>query len=190
MGKMILNEQQLKNIVLKAVKRTLNEMAEVGGNAGGDQRGKAYYEKIGLIPVPELGDEGAKVYMTATCLANRKLNFELGARWGTASSKRVFNAYTVDSDCILLVAVGNYGESMQLQCGRDGVKIATTPDDRQVEPEDYAFIDEKLPSVFDKLFNMAKTICAEEDQFFASKTSKTYDRLKESKNRNRKKLRA
>jgi ribosomal protein S21 len=159
------------------------------GTFGDEEKTKNYFANNGIIN-SELNNsmKSFKLYITTCFLANRRLALKLGCNWGTASRKKVFNAYTVDSNSILVIIndIKN-GKIIQAQCSKDGIVMACDEKNSIVNDERYDNIVRKMVlGEFDLALQKTKEMCAQEDEFFANKTSKTYEKLRESKTNKKK----
>ena len=183
-NKFTINESQLTRLVMEGVRRALREMGYENGvgadvvpsdNNGDEPKGKNWFANNGIIT---LNSTSPKAWVTTTFLGNRRLAGKLGANWTTASQKPFFNSYTVDSDAILVVCQdSDSGEIYQIQYNADGPMMAASSNGSQVDPNgaNFSIVNRKVKANFDKLLGKTKQMCQQEDEFFNSKTSKTYD---------------
>ena len=185
-GKVTLNESQLRQIVLESVRKVLKESSfehgislnDVNGKPG-DVKGKNWFANHGIINLESNNESPVKVYVTTTFLGNHRLAGKLGAKWATASRKPMFNAYTVDSDAILVVVnFTDRNKVVQIQYTKDGPQMAFDGEDRQVKIRKDWFFNETVMNFFDTMLEKTREMCAEEDEFFNSKTSNKYQQYK------------
>ena len=182
-----LNENQLRKIVLESVKRVLKEEGyqygvDVDDSMGNEEdvKGKNWFANHGIVNWKSNATDSVKVYLTTTFLGNHRLAGKLGARWATGSQKRMFNAYTVDSNAILVVVNDTRnGKVYQAQITEDGPQMVCDANDNQVNANEMnTWFLKHIDAQFPRLLQMTKDMCAQEDEFFNSKTSKTYDKFK------------
>lgn len=190
--------KRLRQIVSESIRKVLNEGPESDGYEYGiepdyalrrgfedtKEKGKNYFANNGIVNFGfnKNPEHQVKIYITTCFLANRRLAGKLGAKWGTAASKRVFNAYTVDSDSILAVIEDRRNNNIfQVQIKDGEPVLAADANDKVVDLKQnykYGTILTQLRHYFKWNFEATKKMTAEEDEFFAGKTSKTYDRLR------------
>ena len=184
--KITLNESQLRNIVLTSLKRVLREEYEHGVDVDdamgqeGDVKGKNWFANHGIVNWKSNNESPVKVYVTTTFLGNHCLAGKLGANWTTAARKPYFNRYTVDSDAILVVVNDTKnGQIYQAQVTAEGPQIVADANDRQVDTSTIGnmWFMKHIQFQFQHLLKMTQDMCAQEDEFFNSKTSKTYQRF-------------
>ena len=183
--KTILNETQLRQIVLESVKKVLKEASFEHGvdyndadtEVEGEVRGKNWFANHGIINLDSNNESPVKVYVTTTFLGNHRLAGKLGAKWATASRKSMFNAYTVDSNSMLVVVNDTRsGKVYQIQYDQNGPVRAADANDTQIKVKKDWFFNKTVMNFFRDLLNKTYQMCTDEDEFFDSKTSKTYAR--------------
>lgn len=206
-----LNEGKIRKMVAECVKKSLNEIFYFNGGGAPDfsgeyeygvspdnleggkypwegEKGKGYFTKNGIINREWNRTPGnnLKMWITTTFLGHRHLALKLGGNWSTATQKRLFNAYSVDSHCLLIIIKDEEsGLTALVQYGANGIELAADKNDRVLTDEQINSFRETLDTaigggkMFEHMFSRAEEMCRQEDEFFANKTSKTYDRLRQ-----------